>query len=419
MAEPAKSGGMFRSLRFRNARLYFLGLLVSNVGTWIQFTATSYLLYDLRGNATVLGINTALQFLPMLVLGAWAGALSDRVDRLTMTRVTQVLQALQALVLAGLVFTDNISVPAVYVLSAFLGVITAIENPSRRGLITELIPVEDLTNGMSLNTATMTGSRIFGPAIAAGLIGTVGIGWLFLINGVSYAAMMIGLAMLRREEMFPVAQREAGGTPVRDSLRFVRNNERLAVLFAVFTLVSTFAFNYSVSLPKLADQEWGRPEAFGWVLGVTSVGSLIGALLTARLAFTTYRWVAINVLVLAVANVGMAWSPNVAVAFVWAIPLGLGGAAMMAGITSLTQLESPPEMRGRMLALTAVAFLGSTPIGGPVTGFIADSVSVQWSLAYGGVLAFVAGSWMLWWISRDPSRKVSPVLLESSKTGDR
>jgi MFS family permease len=216
--------------------------------------------------------------------------------------------------------------------------------------------------------------------------------------------------------MFPVTQREAGGTPVRDSLRFVRNNERLAVLFAVFTLVSTFAFNYSVSLPKLADQQWGRPEAFGWVLGVTSIGSLIGALLTARLTFTTYRWVALNVLVLAVSNIGMAWSPNVIVAFVWAIPLGLGGAAMMAGITSLTQLESPPDMRGRMLALTAVAFLGSTPIGGPITGFIADAISVQWSLAYGGVLALVAGSWMLWWISRDDSRKVSPNLAKASKT---
>ena len=417
MAERSKSGGMFRSLRFRNARLYFLGLLVSNIGTWVQFTATSYLLYDLRGNATVLGINTALQFLPMLVLGAWAGALADRVDRLTLTRISQVLQALQAFVLASLVFTGNVSVEAVYVLSAFLGIVTAIENPSRRGLITELIPVEDLTNGMSLNTATMTGSRIFGPAIAAALIGVVGIGWLFLLNGVSYAAMLIGLAMLRRSEMFPVTQREAGGTPVRDSLRFIRNNERLAVLFVVFTLVSTFAFNYSVSLPKLADEQWGRPEAFGWVLGVTSIGSLIGALLTARLTFTTYRWVAVNVLVLAVSNIGMAWSPNVVVAFVWAIPLGLGGAAMMAGITSLTQLESPPDMRGRMLALTAVAFLGSTPIGGPVTGFVADFISVQWSLAYGGVLALVAGSWMLWWISRDPSRKVSPTIAQPSKTG--
>jgi MFS family permease len=416
MAERSKSGGMFRSLRFRNARLYFLGLLLSNIGTWVQFTATSFLLYDLRGNATVLGINTALQFLPMLVLGAWAGALADRIDRLTLTRVSQVLQAVQAFALAALVFSGNVSVEAVYVLSAFLGIVTAIENPSRRGLITELIPVEDLTNGMSLNTATMTGSRIFGPAIAAALIGVAGIGWLFMLNGVSYAAMLIGLALLRRSEMFPVTHREAGGTPVRDSLRFIRNNERLAVLFAVFTLVSTFAFNYSVSLPKLADEQWGRPEAFGWVLGVTSIGSLIGALLTARLAFTTYRWVAVNVLVLAVSNLGMAWSPNVVVAFVWAIPLGLGGAAMMAGITSLTQLESPPDMRGRMLALTAVAFLGSTPIGGPVTGFVADFISVQWSLAYGGVLALVAGSWMLWWISRDPSRKVSPTRAPSSKT---
>jgi MFS family permease len=354
----------------------------------------------------------------MLILGAWAGALADRVDRLTLTRIAQMLQALQALVLALLVFSGNVSVEAVYVLSAFLGIVTAIENPSRRGLITELIPVEDLTNGMSLNTATMTGSRIFGPAIAAGLIGTVGIGWLFLLNGVSYAAMLIGLAMLRRSEMFPVKHRESGGTPVRDSLRFVRDNERLAVLFVVFTLVSTFAFNYSVSLPKLADEQWGSPEAFGWVLGVTSVGSLIGALLTARLTFTTYRWVAVNVLILAVSNIGLAWSPNIVVAFVWAVPLGLGGAAMMAGITSLTQLESPPEMRGRMLALTAVAFLGSTPIGGPITGFIADAVSVQWSLAYGGVIALVAGSWMLWWISRDPSRSVSPVLAEHSKTGN-
>jgi MFS family permease len=352
----------------------------------------------------------------MLILGAWAGALADRVDRLTLTRVSQVLQALQAFVLAFLVFTGNISVEAVFVLSAFLGVVTAIENPSRRGLITELVPLADLTNGMSLNTATMTGSRIFGPAIAAGLIGSVGIGWLFLINGVSYAAMLIGLAMLRRSEMFPVFQREAGGTPVRDGLRFVRNNERLLVLFAVFTLVSTFAFNYSVSLPKLADEQWGRPEAFGWVLGVTSVGSLIGALLTARLAFTTYRWVAGNVLVLAVSNIGLAWAPNIGIAFFWAVPLGLGGAAMMAGITSLTQLESPPEMRGRMLALTAVAFLGSTPIGGPVTGFIADAISVQWSLAYGGVLAFLAGSWMLWWIAQDPSRKVSPGSIESGNT---
>jgi MFS family permease len=391
---------MFRSLRHRNARIYFFGLLLSNIGTWIQFTATSLFLYELEGNATALGINAALQFLPMLILGAWAGAVADRHDRLRITKITQVLQALQALVLGACVLAGVRSVVLVFVLTAFLGVIGAIDNPARRGLITEFVPTADLSNGMSLNTATMTGSRIFGPAIAAALVGPLGVGWLFIINGVSYAAMLGGLFAVRKRDMFPATTAPAGGTPVRDGLRFVRDNERLRTLFIVFTLVSTFAFNYSVSLPKLADLRWGMPSAFGWVIGTTSIGSLIGALLTARLAHATYRWVAWNVLVLAVSNIGMAFSPNVWVAFVWAIPLGLGGAAMMAGITSLTQQESPPEMRGRMLALTAVAFLGSTPVGGPVTGLIADTISAEWSLAYGGLIALACGSWMLWWTAK-------------------
>jgi MFS family permease len=172
------------------------------------------------------------------------------------------------------------------------------------------------------------------------------------------------------------------------------------VLFSIFTLVSTFAFNYGVSLPKLADQEWGDPKYYGWVLAVTSIGSLIGALLTARLHRATYRWVAINVLLLAVANIGMAWSPNVWVAFVWAIPLGCGGAAMISAANSIIQYESPPDMRGRMLALSAVAFLGSTPIGGPITGWVADAISVQWSLGYGGIIGVFAGAFMSVWIWR-------------------
>jgi MFS family permease len=411
MPEATISSGTFRSLRHRNARIYFVGLLLSNIGTWIQFTATSLYLYELKGNATALGINTALQFLPMLLLGAWAGALADRHDRLRITRITQVLQALQAFALGALVLAGVRSVTLVFVLTALLGVVGAIDNPARRGLITELVPTGDLSNGMSLNTATMTGSRIFGPTIAAALIGPLGVGWLFVINGVSFAAMLAGLAAIRRDAMYPTMLAPAGGTPVRDGLRFVRDNERMRTLFIVFTLVSTFAFNYSVSLPKLADLRWGNPQSFGWVLGMTSVGSLIGALLTARLASATYRWVAVNVMVLAVSNIGMAWAPNMWVAFVWAVPLGLGGAAMMAGITSLTQQESPPEMRSRMLALTAVAFLGSTPVGGPVTGLIADSVSAEWSLGYGGLIALVCGGWMLWWAGKLPNRRQEPSLL--------
>jgi MFS family permease len=165
-------------------------------------------------------------------------------------------------------------------------------------------------------------------------------------------------------------------------------------------VVSTFAFNYGVSLPKLADKEWGDPKYYGWVMAVTSIGSLIGALLTARLHRATYAWVATNVILLAVANIGMAWSPNVWVAYVWAIPLGAGGAAMISAANSIIQYESPPEMRGRMLALSAVAFLGSTPIGGPMTGWIADAISVQWSLGFGGMISLGAGVFMVQWIWR-------------------
>ena len=394
----AKRGGMFRSLSNRNARLFFAGLLFSNIGSWLQLTATSFLLYRLTGSSVDLGINAALQFLPMLVLGAWAGAFADRFDRRRTTVITQSLLALQAIVLGVCDVAGVINVELVFVLTGLLGVIGAIDNPSRRGLVTELVPPHEIGNAMSLNTAVMTGSRIFGPALAATLVGPFGTGWLFIINGLSYVFMLYGVVGLRKSEMFTPEPRPAGGTPVRDGIRFVRTHVRLFPLFVVFSLVSTFAFNYGVSLPKLSDTQWGNAEYFGWVLAVTSIGSLIGALATARLHSTTYSWVAGAALMLGVANVGMAIAPNVWVAFVWAIPLGAGGAAMIAGANTIITQEAPPDMRGRMLALTAVAFLGSTPIGGPITGWVADYVSVSWSLAYGGIITLIAAVFMFVWI---------------------
>jgi len=394
----AKRGGMFRSLSNRNARLFFAGLLFSNIGSWLQLTATSFLLYRLTGSSVDLGINAALQFLPMLLLGAWAGAFADRFDRRRTTVITQSLLALQAIVLGICDVAGVISVELVFILTAILGVVGAIDNPSRRGLVTELVPPNEIGNAMSLNTAVMTGSRIFGPAIAATLVGPLGTGWLFIVSGVAYIFMLYGVVGLRKSEMFTPEPRPAGGTPVRDGIRFVRTHQRLFPLFVVFAVVSTFAFNYGVSLPKLADLKWGNAEYYGWILAVTSIGSLIGALATARLHLTRYMWVASAALMLGVANVGMAIAPNVWVAFVWAIPLGAGGAAMIAGANSIITQEAPPDMRGRMLALTAVAFLGSTPIGGPITGLVADYVSVSWSLAYGGIITLLAAVFMFSWI---------------------
>jgi MFS family permease len=388
---------MFRSLANFNARLYFSGLLLSTIGSWLQLTATSYLVYRLTGKASDLGYNVAFQFLPMLLLGTWAGAFADRFDRRTIMLCTQVLLALQALALGILDLTGNISLPVVWGLSLFLGVVGAIDNPARRGLITELVPQSQLSNAMSMNTTVMTGSRVFGAALAAVLVGPLGTGWLFVANGVSYAAMIYGIVGLRKAEMVPAVKRPAGGSPVRDVLRYVRSNRRLSSMFFVYVVVSTFAFNYSVVFPKLADVNWGSDDAFGWLMTVTGIGSIVGALVTARFPRVSLRWLVINVAVLGISNIAMAWAPNLTFAYLLCLPLGFGGAAMIASGNAISQQESPPDMRGRLLALTAVAFLGSTPIGGPITGLIADYVSLEWSMAYGGVSCLACVALLAWW----------------------
>jgi MFS family permease len=384
--------GIFRSLKYFNARLFFAGLLVSNIGSWLQLTASSLLLYRITGNAADLGYNVAFQFLPMLIFGTWCGALADRHNRRRIALIAQSGLAVQALLIGVLDLTGFINVPIIYALSLLLGIIGAFDNPARRGLVTELVPPVDLPNAMSLNTAVMTGSRIFGAAIATALVGPLGTGWLFILNGVSYTAMIYGITGLRKSEMYPPIRRPAGGSPVRDVFKFVAGNRRLATMFSVYVMVSTFAFNYGVALPKLADLRWGDARAFGWIMAVTGIGNLTGALLTARLKVVTMRWFVSNIALLGLSAIGLAFAPNLLVAFLWSLPLGLGGAAMIASGNAISQQESPPDMRGRLLALTAVAFLGSTPIGGPITGLIADNVSPEWSVAYGGVITLISAA---------------------------
>lgn len=380
----------FRSLRNRNARLFFGGLLVSNVGTWLQSTAMSILVYRLTGKATDLGITVALQFLPMLFLGAWAGALSDRRDKRITCLTTQSLMAVQAVVLASLDFAGLVSVPVVYALALVLGVVNAFDNPARRGLVVELVAEADISNAMSLNTAVMTGSRIFGPALAAALVGPLGTAWCFMLNGVSFVAVLASLAAIDVRELRVSPKAPRGGTPVRDALRFVRRDRELFVLHMVLVAVSTFAFNYSVSLPKLSAVRWGDERWFGWVLAVVSVGSVVGSLMAASRKQATIRMFFVSVTLLGVAGPFLAWAPTGWWAFVAAVPLGIGGAGFLANFNGLVQQKCPADMRGRLLALSAVAFLGSTPVGGPVTGVIADSWGPEWSLAYGSLISLVA-----------------------------
>jgi MFS family permease len=380
---------MFRSLEHRNARLFFLGLSVSNIGSWIQMTAVSLLVYQRTGKATDVGVTLLCQFLPMLVLGVWAGAIADRVDKRKMTLMTQAGQAVLAFVLGFLALAGWATLPVIYLVSLALGVVAAIDNPARRGFVIELVEPRHISNVVSLNTAVMTGSRIFGPALAALLLRWMEPGWLFIVNGVSFAAILWPIWRIDTTQLYPSPPASRGGQPVREALRFVRRNRRLLVIYTVFTVIGTFAFNYGVSLLKLADQRFGHKDLFGWLLASTSVGSLIGSLLTAARTRVNSTWFFGAAVVLGLSGFAVAWAPSIWVAYLVSVPLGAGGAAFIAALNAITQQESPPDMRGRLLALGAVAFLGTTPIGAPITGWVADHISAEWSLGYGSVITLV------------------------------
>jgi len=379
----------FRSLQHYNARLFFSGLAVSNIGTWLQMTAMALLVYDLTGAATAVGVTLALQMLPTLLLGAWAGVIADGRDRRTMAIATQSALAAQALVLGAVDFIGWANLPVVYALSLVLGVVNAFDNPARRGLVTELVPTVDISNATSLNTAVMTGSRIFGPALAAVLVASIGTAWCFVLNGVTFFAVIFSLSAIRRNEMHPVEHRARGGKPIREALSFVVGQRDMLVIYSLLIVVSTVAFNQGTVFPKLADVRWGGAESYGFILAVMSVGSLSGSLLTARHYHVTMRWFFGAIVVMSVCGFGLAWAPNLVVAYVWCVPFGAGGAAFIAAANAITQQQCPPDMRSRLLALQAVAFLGSTPIGGPLTGLIADHFSAEWSLAYGSVVSLL------------------------------
>lgn len=382
-------GSTFRSLRHRNARLFFVGLIVSNVGTWMQSTAMSILVYRLTGRGTDVGITLLCQFLPMLLLGAWAGSVADRVDKRRMALWTQSAMGAQALLLGVLTLAGLTTLPVVYLLSLVLGVLAALDNPARRGLVVELVERDEIMNVLALNTAVMTGSRIFGPALTAVLVDPLGPGWLFIANGVSFIAIVAPILAMDVSKLHPSPQAPRGGKPVRESLSFVRHHRTLAVLFVTFTVIGTFAFNYSVSLLKIADARFGDERLFGWLLTASSVGNVLGSLYTAGRRSVGMRYFFSAAVLLGVSGLALAWSPSVWWAYAVALPLGAGGAAMIAALNGITQTESPPDMRGRLLALGAVAFLGTTPIGAPVTGWVADRVSAEWSLAYGSVITLV------------------------------
>ena len=381
----------FRSLRHRNFRLFFTGQLISQTGTWLTMVAQTLLVLSLTKSGVTLGLLTAAQFGPVLVLGAWAGAIADRADKRKLLMTVQLLAMVQSLALGAVVLAGWASVPVIFALAAVQGVLTAFDNPARRAFVVEMVPTEDLSNAVSLNSAVMTGSRVVGPAAAGGLVLWVGYGWPFIIDAVSYVAVLAGLFLMRPEELNRSAPMVKAKGQVREGLRYIRSQPMLFVPIVMMAIIGTFAFNFSVTVPLLVDGPLGGgTTTFTLLFSVLSLGSLIGALVTARRTEVTSKQLVVSAGGFGVTMLLLAAAPNLGLAFPAAVLLGLASIAFMTSSTAIVQVLAGPEYRGRVLAIQGMVFLGSTPIGGPLVGWISDVAGPRSGVAVGGVACLVA-----------------------------
>jgi MFS family permease len=391
----------FASLHIRNFRLFFVGQGISQVGNWMTMVAQSLLVLSLTDSGVALGLLAAFQFGPVLLFGPWAGLIADRSDKRRLLVVVQALAMLQSFVLAAIAFTGA-PVWTIYAAALFGGFTTAFDNPARRAFVVEMVPERRVPNAVSLNSAVMTSSRVIGPALAGLLITTTGYGWAFLLDGISYAAVIVSFLMMRSSELrpSPVAVRTKG--QIREGLRYVRRMPELFVPLVMMGVVGTLAFNFQTVMPLFVTRDLDGTDAIFTILfSVVSVGSVVGALIAARRTEVSVWGVGGASIAFGVSLALLAVVPNLAVALPVGLVLGVCSITFLTMSTAIVQLRAAPEMRGRVLALQAMLFLGSTPIGGPIVGWVAQEFGARWSLVLGAVACLLAGAWGMSVVGRD------------------
>ncbi len=382
----------FASLRARNYRLYFFGQIVSVSGTWMQTVAQGWLVLRLSHSGTDLGLVTAARFLPMLVLSPWGGLVADRLDKRRILYVTQTLSGLLAGVLALLDATHVITLWMLAVIALALGLVNAFDNPTRQSFIAEMVDERDLANAITLNSVTVNVARAIGPAVAGALIETVGIAPCFLANALSFAAVVVSLAMMRAPELLRPARFARRSGQVREGLRYVRRTPELLVPLVMITVVGTLAWEFQVSLPLMASDAFhGNAATYGTMLAFMGIGAVAGGLVTARR--TTVRAVGLghSSIGWGLSIVAAALAPNLPSEYALLLFVGYGSVSFNSVAQTTLQLAAVPSMRGRVMALWSVAWLGSTPIGGPIIGWIGQSFGSRWTLVVGGGTTLGAG----------------------------
>ena len=390
------AGRMFRSLHIPNYRRYFIAQTISMTGTWLQAVAQIWLVLSITGSPVALGITSALQFAPMLLFGAWGGVLADRFDKRRILMITQILAAVIALALGILTVTGIVTLWMVYVLTALWGVVIMIDNPTRQSFVSELVDAEHLSNAVGLNSTVLTAARTAGPAIAGILISTVGIGICFLLNALSYVVVVGALAKMNVDELHQTELVPRGKGQLREGFRYVWANPVLRSTLLLMAVVGTLAFNFRMFVPLLADKVFsGNAATFGLLSAMMGVGTIFGALASAATTKPTRKRLLASALTFGAFLVALGLAPTVTWAMIIIVPMGAASILFAATANSTLQMEAAPAMRGRVMALYAVVFLGSTPIGGPLMGYVAEHMGTRAAVVIPGIATLVAAIFAL------------------------
>ena len=386
-------GRTFESLSIPNYRKFFAGQAISLAGTWMQSVAMAWLVLQLTGSPTWLGLVIALQTLPILLLGPYAGVLVDRIDKRRLLVGTQSAAALQALLLGVLTVRGDITVAWVLGLSLTLGLVNTLDNPARQSFIREMVRGPLVRNAVTLNSVVVNASRAVGPAIGGVLIATLGVGVCFLVNAASFVAVIIAYLSMDGSSLRPVEPAPRAPRQLRDGLSYVRRTGDLFVPLLMMALVGTLTYEFQVSLPALVTDTFGDgATALGWITAAMGVGAVVGGLVSASRHATGIRPLVVSSAAFGVATALTAIAPTVQAAAASLLLVGAASVWFLSVGNATLQMTAAPQMRGRVMALWAVAFLGTTPIGGPLIGWVAEHSSPRWALAVGSAAALAAAA---------------------------
>jgi MFS family permease len=385
------SHGTFASLAIPNYRLYFSGQSLSLVGTWMQTIASSFLVLHLTGSGFAVGLIVAVQTLPVLLLGPYAGVVADRVDKRRLMIVLQALMGVQALVFGILTLTHTITMWQIALLAVLLGLNNAFENPARQTFILEMVGPDDLRNAVTLNSVMVNVARAVGPAMAGIIIAAGGYGICFMLNAASFVAVVFSLIKMDVSALTPSEPAPRARGQLREGLRYVGSDAGLWVPLVMMAIVGCFAYEFQVTLPVIAARTFnGGSQAYGFMTAAMGVGAIVGGLYAAGRGHTGLKSLTKSAAVFTVVLIAASVAPNLAIELIALAGVGAASVTFLSKGNSTLQLAAAPQMRGRVMALWAVAFLGSTPIGGPVAGAVAQYIGPRYGLVLAAIACAVA-----------------------------